>query len=65
MRRAHVVWWVLVGVGFAGVLAMFFAIFVLDLTPPHLLFAALPVYGIALGLWRNSLRDRSGHLRSR
>ena len=58
-------WWVLVGVGFAGVSAMFIAIFVLDLTPPHLLFAALPAYGIALGLVRSSLRYRSAHLHSR
>ncbi|MEU0562337.1 hypothetical protein [Dactylosporangium maewongense] len=65
MKRADVVWWVLLGTGFAFAVAMFIAIFIFDVTPPHLLFAALPAFAIAATLSRSWLRDRSSHPRSR
>jgi hypothetical protein len=65
MRRAQVVWWALLGAGCAVATATFIAIFILDVTPPPLLFAALPAFGLAAGLLRSWLRDRPGHLHGR
>ncbi|MDG6101629.1 hypothetical protein Daura_38795 [Dactylosporangium aurantiacum] len=61
MRRADLVWWVLLGAGSAFAAAMF----MLDKTPPHLLFAVLPAFGIAATLSRSWLRARSSHSRGR
>jgi hypothetical protein len=60
VRRLRVLWWVLVGVGFAGAVALTIAVYLFDSTPSHLLFAALPAYGVALGLTRSWLKGRSG-----
>jgi hypothetical protein len=65
MRRADVVWWVLLGVGFAVVVAMFVAIFILDVTPPPLLFAAPPAFGVAASLSRSWLRNPTHYRHSR
>lgn len=60
VRRSGVLWWVLVGVGFAGAVALTIAVYLFDSMPSHLLFAALPAYGVALGLTRSWLKGRSG-----
>ena len=59
VSRLRVLWWVLVGVGFAGAVALTTAVYLFESTPPHLVFAALPAYGVALGLTRSLLKGRS------
>ncbi|XVV10113.1 hypothetical protein ACQP2X_35445 [Actinoplanes sp. CA-131856] len=60
MDRSRVIWWVLVGVGVAYALALTVAIYTLDATPGHLVFAVLPAYGVALGLTRRWFKRGSG-----
>jgi hypothetical protein len=60
VRRAYVLWWIGVCVGVAGASALLIAVYLFDSEPSHLLFAALPAYGIALGLARRWLPGRSG-----
>jgi hypothetical protein len=52
-------WWVLVGVGAAGAVALSTTVYLLDATPSHLLCAALPAYGIVLGVARSRLKVRT------
>ncbi|WP_143234971.1 hypothetical protein [Paractinoplanes atraurantiacus] len=59
MGRGWALWWVLAGVAFAGAVALFAAIFLFDMAPHPLFYAALPVYGIMLGRMRNRLKTRS------
>ncbi|MCW6006583.1 hypothetical protein K1W54_18650 [Micromonospora sp. CPCC 205371] len=60
MRRLRVWWWVLVGIGLTGAVALATAVYLFDSTPSPLLLAALPAYGVALGITRSWLKDRSG-----
>jgi len=59
MRRARILWWILFGMVSAGWLAVGIAIYLLDWEPPDLLFAAMALCGMALGIWRELLRNRS------
>jgi hypothetical protein len=60
VKRTLALWWVLAGVGLAGWVALLTAIYLYDLTPSHLLFAALGAYSAALSLARMWIERRSG-----
>ncbi|MFC3744729.1 hypothetical protein [Paractinoplanes deccanensis] len=58
MDRARTLWWLLAGAGAAGAIALLTAVSLFDQTPSPLLVAALPAYGVTLGLTRSRLTRR-------